>query len=59
MGELPIIKILTMNNTLDTYKFLEENGVFIHYIPEHYKDGGNFPNQLSLNPKELTALFVP
>ena len=30
-----------MNNKLETYKLLEENGVFIHYIPEHYKDGSN------------------
>jgi hypothetical protein len=30
-----------MHNTLETYKLLEENGVFIHYIHEHYKDGGN------------------
>ena len=30
-----------MNNTLETYKFLEENGVFIHYTPEHYGDGSN------------------
>ena len=27
--------------TLDTYKELEENGVYIHYIPEHYNDGTN------------------
>jgi hypothetical protein len=27
--------------TLDTYKTLEENGVYIHYIPEHYTDGSN------------------
>ena len=30
-----------MDNTLETYKFLEENGVFIHYTPEHYGDGSN------------------
>ena len=27
--------------TLDTYKELEEQGVYIHYIPEHYNDGTN------------------
>lgn len=27
--------------TLETYKELEENGVYIHYIPEHYTDGSN------------------
>jgi hypothetical protein len=27
--------------TLDTYKTLEDNGVYIHYTPEHYKDGTN------------------
>ena len=41
MGELPIIKILTMNNTLETYRELEENGIYIHYLPEHYNDGSN------------------
>ena len=28
--------------TLETYKELEEQGVFIEYIPEHYNDGSNF-----------------
>ena len=27
--------------TLETYEELEENGVYIHYIPEHYNDGTN------------------
>lgn len=27
--------------TLNTYKILEDNGVYIHYVPEHYKDGSN------------------
>jgi len=27
--------------TLETYKELEEKGVYIHYIPEHYTDGSN------------------
>lgn len=27
--------------TLNTYKTLEDNGVYIHYAPEHYKDGSN------------------
>jgi hypothetical protein len=27
--------------TLNTYKTLEDNGVYIHYIPEHYMDGSN------------------
>lgn len=27
--------------TLETYKELEEQGVFIHYSPEHYNDGSN------------------
>ena len=26
---------------LESYTLLEEKGVFIHYIPEHYKDGTN------------------
>lgn len=30
-----------MDNILETYKFLEENGVFIHYTPEHYGNGSN------------------
>lgn len=30
-----------MDVNLDTFKKLEENGVFIHYIPEHYSDGTN------------------
>ena len=28
--------------TLETYRELEEQGVFIHYIPEHYNDGSNY-----------------
>jgi len=24
--------------TLNTYKTLEDNGVYIHYIPEHYSE---------------------
>ncbi len=28
--------------TLETYKELEEQGVFIEYIPEHYNDGSNY-----------------
>ena len=27
--------------TLNTYKTLEDNGVYIHYVPEHYTDGSN------------------
>ena len=27
--------------TLNTYKTLEDNGVYIHYVPEHYNDGSN------------------
>jgi hypothetical protein len=27
--------------TLETYKELEDEGVYIHYIPEHYNDGTN------------------
>lgn len=27
--------------TLNTYKTLEDNGVYIHYVPEHYSDGSN------------------
>jgi hypothetical protein len=27
--------------TLNTYKTLEDNGVHIHYAPEHYTDGSN------------------
>ena len=27
--------------TLNTYKTLEDNGVYIHYSPEHYNDGSN------------------
>lgn len=30
-----------MDVNLETFKKLEENGVFIHYIPEHYSDGTN------------------
>jgi len=29
------------NVTLNTYKTLEDNGVYIHYVPEHYMDGSN------------------
>ena len=29
------------NVTLNTYKTLEDNGVYIHYVPEHYSDGSN------------------
>ena len=28
--------------TLETYKELEDQGVFIEYIPEHYNDGSNY-----------------
>jgi hypothetical protein len=27
--------------TLNSYKTLEDNGVYIHYTPEHYNDGSN------------------
>jgi hypothetical protein len=27
--------------TLNSYKILEDNGVYIHYVPEHYTDGSN------------------
>ena len=27
--------------TLNSYKTLEDNGVYIHYVPEHYNDGSN------------------
>jgi hypothetical protein len=27
--------------TLETYKELEDNEVYIHYLPEHYDDGSN------------------
>lgn len=30
-----------MEITLETYRFLEEKGVVIHYHPEYYPDGGN------------------
>lgn len=30
-----------MEVTLETYKTLEDNGVYIHYVTEHYKDGTN------------------
>ena len=30
-----------MYSTLETYKLLEENGVYINYLPEHYNDGVN------------------
>ena len=30
-----------MEVTLETYKELEEKGVYIHYVAEHYKDGSN------------------
>jgi hypothetical protein len=35
------MKHLVMQVTLDTFKTLEENGVYIHYATEHYKDGSN------------------
>jgi len=33
--------MLIMDVSLETFKKLEENGVFIHYIPEHYSNGTN------------------
>ena len=30
-----------MEITLETYRFLEEKGVVIHYHPEYYENGGN------------------
>jgi hypothetical protein len=27
--------------TLNSYKTLEDNGVYIHYVPEHYTNGSN------------------
>ena len=30
-----------IGDTLNIYKTLEDNGVYIHYAPEHYKDGSN------------------
>jgi hypothetical protein len=27
--------------TLNSYKTLEDNGVYIHYVPEHYNNGSN------------------
>lgn len=27
--------------TLETYKELEDKGVYIHYLPDHYDDGSN------------------
>lgn len=30
-----------MELTLETFNFLEDNKVFIHYRPEHYNDGSN------------------
>jgi len=29
------------NLVLSSLKTLEDNGVYIHYVPEHYKDGSN------------------
>ena len=44
-GEYIIIptmdKELYSTITLNTYKTLEDNGVYIHYAPEHYMDGSN------------------
>ena len=30
-----------IGDTLNIYKTLEANGVYIHYTPEHYNDGSN------------------
>jgi hypothetical protein len=30
-----------IGDTLNIYKTLEDNGVYIHYAPEHYTDGSN------------------
>jgi hypothetical protein len=35
------IRVIDTDIPLSTYKSLEENGVYIHYIPEHYNDGTN------------------
>ena len=35
------IRVIDTDVPLSTYKSLEENGVYIHYVHEHYTDGTN------------------
>ena len=47
-----------MEITLETYKVLEENGVYIHYSPEHYDDGSNLSFSIEFkNQKTQTAWY--
>ena len=39
--------------TLETYKELEDNGVYIHYIPEHYIDGSNLCFQIEFTKQKV------
>lgn len=44
--------------TLDTYRTLEENGVYIHYSPEHYADGTNLNFSIEFkNQKTQTGWY--
>lgn len=47
-----------MDFNLETYKQLEENGVYIHYIAEHYKDGSNLNFSIEFkNQKTQTGWY--
>jgi hypothetical protein len=41
------------NVTLNTYKTLEENGVYIHYAPEHYSDGSNLSFSIEFTKQKI------
>jgi hypothetical protein len=48
----------SMNFNLETYKLLEENGVYIHYIAEHYNDGSNLNFSIEFkNQKTQTGWY--
>lgn len=47
-----------MDFNLETYKLLEENGVYIHYSPEHYNDGSNLNFSIEFkNQKTQTGWY--
>ena len=49
---------ITDRITLDTYRTLEENGVYIHYVPEHYADGTNLNFSIEFkNQKTQTGWY--
>lgn len=46
------------NISLETYRTLEENGVYIHYGPEHYDDGSNLSFSIEFkNHKTQTGWY--